>query len=94
MKDLRERVRVRALSGVDAADRFDRGCERQRVARDQEVVVGRADRVPVDAGSGHGDLRRKVPRARARPLVREAAERDATKDAVVLGDAVMTERSR
>src|SRR5262249_58408229 len=60
MEDTRDARRVIALALEGNADRLDRRGERQDVARDQEVVVVGADRVPVDAARGDGHLRYEI----------------------------------
>src|SRR5262249_13924516 len=84
MEDARNAGRVLALALVRNPDRFERRGERQDVARDQEVVVVGADRVPVDAARGDGRLRDEIRAREGDAVLGKATQRDSP-DHTILG---------
>src|SRR5215510_5427055 len=93
VKDLGQLIRVFAFLIEGAADRSERLGERKNVARNQQIVVFRADGMPVDTLSCNRDFRHQIGASNGDTFSRHTPQRDPTYDSVVFRNLFLVEKS-
>src|SRR5262249_54522011 len=94
VEDARDARRVLAIALERPPDRLERRGERQNVARDQEVVVVGADRVPVDAARSDGRLRHQIRARESDAVLGKAPQRDSPDHTILGMDRVPVQKFR